>query len=380
MILNKLNEQQILLLKFWLPALLNTAIIWALLLLLGDTPLVRATGLALVIAGVTLALRRMGAVLSMIGGLTLALSPIFWSQTGGGVGTPATIVIALGAASAMVIVTIFISKRPSIGLGLGIIVFAALFISQVGLSRSIRLTGFVIGWLMYLLVDMLLLTNPRPDDAPLLLRTPHPKNPDGSELARPYHTLGILLLLGVGILNDPLLTLLAPSLGLSLYLTRTKLPIWYWVIFGIMTGYGLQSINVQYLEGQARFMMLGSWQDGQQWLDMLQLVISQFTILGLILGVLGLARLSRWYPPLGTVSLVGYGAYWIFGVVYTAPNRGLLLLPLFVIQVIWMSYAVLALSDWASRTLETYPTIGRYAILVLYGVLPASMLLRIMTT
>lgn len=381
MVLNRLNlnEQQILLLKFWLPALATGLMVWMLLLILGQTPLIRASGLALVIVGVTLALRRMGAALSIVGGLTLALSPVFWSQTGGGVGSPATIVIALAASTIVVLVAVLVSKRPYIGIGLGITVFAALFISQIGLPRSIRLTAFIVGWLMYLLVDMLLLTNPRSDDAPMLLRSPHAKNPDGSESARSYHTLGILLLLSVGILNDPLLTLLAPSIGLSLYLTRTKLPIWYWLIFGVMVGFGLQNINGQYVEAQARYMMLSDWQDGQRWLDMMQLVISQFSVVGMILGILGLARLSRWYPPLGTVSLVAYGAYWVFGVIYNGPTRGLLLLPLFVIQVIWMSYAVLAFSEWASRSFGNYPTIGRYAIVILYAILPASMLLRIIS-
>jgi hypothetical protein len=380
MTLNKLNEQQILFIKFLLPAVANGLLVWILLMLLGHTPIVRATGLALVIVGVTLALRRMGAALAIVGGLTLALSPVFWSQTGGAVGTAATIVIALGAAVALVIVAMLVSKRPYIGLGIGIAVFAALFMSQIGNPRSIRLTAFVIGWLMYLLVDMLLLTNPRTDDAPLLLRSAHTKNPDGSESARPYHTLGILLLFSVGILNDPLLTLLAPSIGLSLYLTHTRLPMWYWLIFGVVIGFGIQSIDVQYIEGQARFMLLHRWQDGERWWDMMQLVISQFTVVGMVLGVLGLARLSRWYPPLGTVSLVAYGAYWVFGVIYAGPTRDLLLLPLYVIQVIWMTYAVLALSEWASRTLNSYPTVGRYAIIALYAVLPLSMLLRIITS
>lgn len=379
MTLNKVSEQQILFIKFLLPALANGLLVWILLMLLGHTPIVRATGLALVIVGVTLALRRMGSALAIVGGLTLALSPVFWSQTGGEIGTAATIVIALGAAAAMVLLAIFVSKRPYMGLGIGIAVFAALFMSQIGNPRSIRLTAFVIGWLMYLLVDMLLLTNPRPDDAPLLLRGTHAKNPDGSEPARPYHTLGILLLLSVGILNDPLLTLLAPAIGLSLYLTHTKLPIWYWLILGIIIGLGVQSIGVQYIEGQARFMLLHRWQDGERWWNMMQLVISQFTIVGFVLGVLGLARLSRWYPPLGTVSLVAYSAYWAFGVIYAGPTRDLLLLPLFVIQVVWMTYAVFALSEWASRTLNKYPTIGRYAIIALYAVQPLSMLLRIFT-
>lgn len=98
-----LDEEQTLLIKFWSPALMNGALVWILLLVLGQTPLIRASGLALVIVGVTLALRRMGSFLSIVGGLALALSPVFWSQTGGGQGDPATIVIAVAAAGVTVI-------------------------------------------------------------------------------------------------------------------------------------------------------------------------------------------------------------------------------------------------------------------------------------
>ena len=52
-----LSERQWLVFKFWLPALLSGAAAWLLFLLAG-TPVVRASGLALVIVGVALALRR----------------------------------------------------------------------------------------------------------------------------------------------------------------------------------------------------------------------------------------------------------------------------------------------------------------------------------
>jgi len=370
------DQEQIRLIKFWLPGFVTGGFVWLLLLFLVSTPIVRASGLALVIVGMTSALRRMGTAVAVIGGLTLAFSPVFWSQAGGGQGQPATIVLALIAGMITVALVIVISKRTYIGVGFGLVVFAVLFISQVGNPQSIRLTGLVIGWLMFLLVDMLLVTNPRPEDAPLLLLTGHPRNSDGSESARPYHTYGILLLLSVGVLNDPLLTLLVPSIILSITLTRTTLSPAYWLFLGLLIGVGILGVSTTYLQDQAPYMALASWQDAHRWINMVELVVTQFTPIGVILGVLGLSRLSRWYPPLGTVSLIAFAAYWSFGLIYLGNNRDLLLLPLFAIQVIWMSYAVLAISDWVSHLNPSLLRVGKYSVIVLYAVLPTLLFVK----
>lgn len=366
-----LSQQQILLLKFWIPPLFCGAISWLLFLLLGETPLVRATGLALVIVGTTLALRRMGSVLAVVGGLTLALSPAFWQQTGGSAGDPATITIAMLAAAVTVILAIPLAKRRYIALGIGIAVFAVFFWSQIGTPRSIRLTGFVIAWLAFLLVDMLLITNPRPDAAPRLLEDR--KKMANTHKPRPYHTLGILLLYGLGVLNDPLLTLLAAAIVLSLFLTQHSLPRWYWPALALVIGIGLRGIAVDYIDAQAYRLALGSWRDGREWLDFIQLIVSQFSIFGVILGVLGVARLARWYPPLGVVTLIAYTAYSYFALVYNGPDRNFLLLPLYLLQVVWMTYAVLAISEWVARVLRP-PWFGRHLVIAVYGLLPLSML------
>jgi len=375
--LSKLDDEQILLIKFWIPAIVNGLLVWVLLLYLGETPLLRATGLAAVIVGVTLALRRMGSVLAAVGGLSLALSPAFWSQTGGAEGEPARIVIAIALALIVVAATVLLSKRPYIGFGLGVIVFAGLFWSQIGTPRSIRLTGFIVGWLMYLLIDMLLVTNPRPEDAPMILRDGGMRTVDSAITARPYHTFGILLLIAIGIINDPLLTLLMPSVVIALLLTNTKLNRLYWSGIGLVAGIGVTSLWGTYLVNQAHFLVLDNWQQGAEWIEMIKLLIGQFTIAGAILSILGLARLARWYPPLGTVSMIGFAAYWLFGTVYIGPNESILLLPMYVIVVLWMSYAVLALSEWASRTLAKQPRIGRYLVIAIYAILPAWMLFQI---
>jgi len=344
------------------------------LLVLGNTPLIRASGLALAIVGVTGALRRFGSLLSVVGGLTLVVSPAFWSQTGGGEGDPSTIVIAIVASLLTVIVMVVVSKRPYVGIGLGIVIFVALFFSQIGTPRSIRLTGFVVGWLMFLVTDMLLITNPHPHDAPSILLDNTAKNGETPLHARPYHVFGVLLLFGVGVINDPILTFFAPALGMALLLSRYRLAWWYWVAFAAVVSIGIRGFALDYLETQSYLMVLDQWRDADRWLSMVNLVVKQFTPLGVALGVLGLARLARWYPPLGIFMLLAYGAYTFFGLVYLGVRREVLLMPLFIIQVIWMTYAAFTLSEWLARGFPQFASIIRPIAQLVYALLPIFML------
>ncbi|MCS6836950.1 MAG: hypothetical protein NZ750_13150 [Anaerolineae bacterium] len=348
--LHLLSDTQQRLAKYWLPALVASGLAWLALIVLGNTPIIRASGLALAIIGVSMALRRLGALLAVSGSLTLAFSPAFWSQTGGGEGEPATIVLAIGAALLALVIVVWLmpnrAQALQIGAGLGLVVFVAIFISQIGTPRSLRLTALVIGWLSFLLIDMLLLANPHPDEAAPPILGDSSKEP---QPARPYHTWGLLLLFGVGVINDPLLALLAPSLLLSLLLTYARLPASYWLSLVLLTGLGLRGLLVDYLWSTPYFFALEDWREAERWIIMLEQVVRQFTPFGVVLGVLGLARLARWYPPLGVTTMVAYGAYFAFGLVYVGPNRDVLLLPLFVLQVVWMSYAVFTLSEWARK-------------------------------
>ncbi len=370
-----LNDQQYLVFKFWLPALVCGILAWVAFLLPGDTPIVRASGLALVIAGIVLTLRRMGAVLAGIGGLTLAFCPAFWVQTGGGEGEPATIVIAIAAAVVVMVLAVVVSKRPYIGFGLGVVIFVILFWSQIGTPRSIRLTAFVVSWLLYLVLDMLLVTNPRPDDAPPLLVNPS-ANYKQELQAQSYHMWGILLLFGIGVLNDSLVTLLAPAIFLSLYLSRTTLPVIFWVILSLVVGVGMRGIVTDYGVVQAQFIALSDWRDGRRWVDLVNFVVMQFSILGVAAGVLGLARLARWYPPIGIVTMLSYAAYAVFALVYSGPNLESLLLPLLIIHTVWMTYAVFALGEWAKKSFLITGRWLRGGIITGYGLLPLIFLLH----
>jgi hypothetical protein len=373
-----LTPQRLFWVRYWLPSVVAGGTAW-LLFLLADTPLVRASGLALVIAGITLALRRLGAFIAVVGGLTLALCPAFWAQTGGGEGNPATIVLALAIAGLIALAGSVLIRRPVIAIGVAVTVFAGLFWMQIGTPRSIRLTGFTTSWLMFLLIDMLLLTNPHPTESvpPPIMRF-KPIDSEEDNTPQFYHLWGIVLLFGLGILNDPLMVLLAPAIALALYLTRTRLSSLYGVLFGIIVGIGLRGLFVDYIQGQSHRLALDAWRQGRHWLTVVNFIVEQFGWPATLLSVLGLARLSRWYPVLGNVSLIGYAAYVAFALVYDGPTKATLLLPMLIIQIVWLTYAVFTLGEWVLHNVPRWGLWLRRGVFLLYGLLPLSMGLMIL--
>ncbi len=364
--------------RYWLPALLTGAGAWLAFLTLGHTPLLRASGLALVIIGMALALRSMGIALTVIGGLALAFSPSFWIQTGGAesLSLPevAGALIASGVAAG---VARRFSKQRWFGLATAVIIFSALFLTSVGTPRSLRLTTLLTAWLLYLLVDGLLISNP------------HPDSPATGKLGA-QHTYGLLIVLSVGILNDPLFVLLAPAVALGLFLSRKTLPLWYWLALLAVSVFGIYGVIDTYvsdfwwhypvdqalaLTSHIPFLIGGVWREPARWIGLMDLVIHQFTVLGLALGVLGLARLSRWYPPIGVVTMVAYGAYAAFGLVYYGHDSPVLLLPLLMIQLLWMTYAVYTFGQWLQKSLK--PARLKWLAAAAFTLLPILMLLRI---
>lgn len=365
---------------YWLPVVAAGGAAWLAFVSLGHTSPVRASGLALVIAGMALALRRWGAALAVIGGLALAFSPAFWSQTGGAdsLSLPLTAGVLVLAGLVGLLLVRF-SNRPYLGAAAGLVIFTVLFWSQLATPRSLRLTTLLTVWLLYLLVDALHLTNPRPDD------DAGPTEPGA------HHKVGFLLLLALGVLNDALFTLIAPALVLGLLLSRVRLQWWYWVLLAGIVGLGVYGLMAEYVTStwwgfsaaqaeamnvRVPYIMADGWREASRWIYLLGLVIGQFTIAGVVLGVMGLARLARWYPPLGSVTMVAYATYALFGLVYFGRDATVLLLPLLVIQVFWMTYAVHALGQWLQRI---RPGSERVVLLApaAYTLLPLAMLLRI---
>jgi hypothetical protein len=298
-------------------------------------------------------LQRFGTVLSIIGGFALAFSPAFWSQTGGEE-TKLVVLVALTLLVALIVTGLFIwiGRITERGLIAGVVVFAALFWLLVGTPRSLRVTTLLNIWLLYILMDVIMSTNPRPDAPQMPLPGQH-------------HTLGLLVLLLIGVLNDPLFVLLAPALLVGLYLSKVHLPRWYWGIILVVILIGIRGLVIQYvsedwwLSSAASLQMSGTqvpyfiadgWREASRWIYLINLVRNQFTDIGILLGILGLARLARWYPPLGTTTLIAYGSYALFGLVYFGKDSNVLLLPMMVIHVIWMTYAVHTLGQWLTKS------------------------------
>ena len=120
-----------------------------------------------------------------------------------------------------------------------------------------------------------------------------------------------------------------------------------------------------------------AWREAVRWIELGQLIVKQFSLLGIILAVIGLARLSRWYPPLGVVSIFAYAAYVFFGLVYFGAHRDILLLPLAIIQVIWMTYAVNTFGQWVNKSLDNDAGWWIHIVSAAYFALPAILLLNI---
>ena len=76
--------------------------------------------------------------------------------------TVTAFVIALIVAGIVTGLVAWFSRYPQIGVGLGVVLFIALLLSGIGTPRSLRLTSLLSAWLLYLLINMLRLTNPRP--------------------------------------------------------------------------------------------------------------------------------------------------------------------------------------------------------------------------
>jgi hypothetical protein len=364
----------------WLPAMAAGLCAWSVFIIFGHTPLIRASALAIVIVGVALMLQRWGDLLAFAGSLALAFNPAFWSQTGGVDSLPLPMV-AGAAALALVgaVLVTRLSRYPSVGVAVGLVIFAALFLTLFGTPRSLRLTTLLAAWLLFVLVESLLLTNPRPDEAP------------AAPLQR-QHTYGLLLLLALGVANDSLFTLLIPAVALGLFLSKTRLPVWYWAAMLIISALGARGIAMQYLDSgwwlfpaataeqldyRIPYVMADGWRASIRWLYLIGLLIEQFTPFGLVLGVLGLARLSRWYPPLGVVTMVAYATYFVFGLVYFGRDSAVLLLPLLMIQALWITYAVHSFGQWLQRSIAPTHHIVRWLAPAAFTLLPLFMLLRI---
>lgn len=371
-------------LRRWLPALLAGLVAWLAFLLIGNTPLIRAAGMAAAVVGMAAALLPMGGALALVGALALAFTPAFWIQTGGAqllnpwavVGTLA----AAGLLGAGLLALPPLRQRPGLALAAAVALFAIVFLVIIGTPRSLRVTTLLSVWLIALLIEGAFAANPRADGGTTV--------PLGWQ-----HTVVPLLVLAIGIANDPLFVLFAPAVALGLFLMRARLPLMAWVGLGVMIAVGVAGMGTLYtspdwwgfpaeqtpsIVTHVPYLIAAAWREPERWLKLIDLIAWQFSPLGLVLGVIGLARLSRWHPPVGAVTMVAYGTYLLFGLCYFGEDAPVLLLPLLMIQVVWMTYAVYTFSAWLRRALSTASRPAQLGTAAAFALLPLVMLLRIL--
>jgi hypothetical protein len=108
--------------RYWFPILAAGLVAGLVFLMLGKTPFVRTLALAGTIGVMALTLRRFGSMLALAGGLALAFSPVFWSQTGGGAPTTFTTIVALVLVVGFVTAAfIWLSKRTGLAMKIGLV-------------------------------------------------------------------------------------------------------------------------------------------------------------------------------------------------------------------------------------------------------------------
>lgn len=378
--MNALNSNRLdqALLRYWMPALIAGILALIAFVFIGQTPIPRALGMAASITGMALMLRRFDPLLAILGSLSLAFSPAFWLQTGAGETTTAALLgIGLLIGVGLIILLIWFAHVPPSLITL-LIIFAAVIVSLlIGAPRSLRVTTLISTWLLYVLSDTVLTANPRPESGVV-------QQPDRQ------HLLSMLVLLTVGVVNDPLFILLAPATILGIGLSGLKPPSWYWVALLAVIIIGVRGTIIQYVDTdwwlfpaqsaealglRVPHIISGGWREASRWLYLINLIGSQFSGIGLALAVLGLSRLSRWYPPLGVVSMVAFASYALFGLVYYGNNSTILLLPMLIILIIWMTYAIYSLGQWLQKSLSSVPKI-QWISSLLYMILPLVLLGR----
>ncbi|MFZ4826278.1 MAG: hypothetical protein ACOYLB_02885 [Phototrophicaceae bacterium] len=373
-----LSEQ----IPYWIPPLISGLIAFLLFTLLGHAPLLRAGAMSIAVIGVTASLRSLGKLLCIVGGLSFALSPISWSQTSGNLSVDSlsvgyVLVFAFGVA----IITFFLINNRALYYSaiIGVTLTVVLMVVLNESVRSTRISNLLGAWLIYMLMIALRKTNPRPEDPP------------ATEISH-RHQYAVLVLYLLGVFNDPLFSLYAPALLIGLWLSRIHLPLWQWIVYGVMTLYGGLLFYGVYISDEwsfysAQFLMDGSiappylilngWRNTDRWIILMKDVANQYTLIGALISLVGIARFSRWHPPISTMLLFGYGSFYIFGLMYFGQNQTIYMIPLLGIQIIWLSYGVHSIGQWILRyTQQTNPNIPRF-VTGLFLILPIVQLGRI---
>jgi hypothetical protein len=201
-------------------------------------------------------------------------------------------------------------------------------------------------------------------------------------------------LIGLSLTNHLTTVLLLPAVALSLILAWPRLSARQWTLaVGLMLAALLIYLYIPLRwpalhDGRAmrpdefwgwvtgsRFrgaLQLQAWlQDPERWRILGRLIFDQYGWLGVILGLIGfvLMVVRQWRAAL--VSTAVFAAIAFYGLNYLIPDIGVFLIPLFMLQAMWMGYGVAVMIDWVFRRyslrIETWV---HAALITLFALLP----------
>jgi hypothetical protein len=180
------------------------------------------------------------------------------------------------------------------------------------------------------------------------------------------------LLLGLSLTHHLTTVLLLPALALAVILARPHVGWRGWALAGGLLLAGLlvyayiplrwPALHNGRAMSAAEFiawvtgrryggaLQLRAWlSDPERWRIVARLILDQYGWPGAALGLAGLIALAARNWRAAAVTAVAYAGYAFYGLNYIVPDIGVFLIPMHLIQAIWMAYAVATLLWWAEQ-------------------------------
>lgn len=205
----------------------------------------------------------------------------------------------------------------------------------------------------------------------------------------------LFALLGLSLTNHLTTVLLVPAVGLAILLAWPRLSWKQWLLAVGLFCAGLlvyayipirwPALHDGRLMAPGEFigwvtgsrfsgaLQLRAWlDDPDRWRIIARLLRDQYGWPGVILGAFGLVALliRNWRAAL--VTAAAFAAQTFYGLNYLVPDIDVFLIPLFLIQAIWMGYGIHTLVEWAGRAGPPAGDWARAAAVTLFALIPLS--------
>ncbi len=210
-------------------------------------------------------------------------------------------------------------------------------------------------------------------------------------------------LIGLSLTNHLTTVLLLPGVALAIYLAKPKLSRRQWLAAaGLLIGGLLLYIYIPLRwpalhDGQSmpfgefigwitgsRFsgaLQLGAMFKGERWAIVYRLLLDQYLWIGIVLGIIGLITLILRNPRAAAVTGLIFVAQGFYGLNYLVPDISVFLIPMYLIQAIWIGYGVSTILQWVGAGIKKPPPYWfQLAILTAFALIPLSEVWQIAPT